>query len=74
MADKQVEKDERAPFLDTNEAAAILGLKASTLRVWRCSGKGPSYYKVGGAIRYKEDEIETWMAENVEHIDPTMVD
>ena len=49
---KQV-KDVNPSYMTTREAAAFLGLSAGTLCVWRCQGKGPSYYKVGNAVRYK---------------------
>lgn len=40
-------KGSKPRYMTTYEAAELLGLSAGTLRVWRCQGKGPSYYKVG---------------------------
>ena len=57
--------------IDTYEAAELLGLSAGTLRVWRCQGKGPSYYKVGNAVRYKVDDLEAWKSANVKRIELT---
>lgn len=34
------------------EAARILGLCPTTLRRWRWAGTGPSFLKMGGAVRY----------------------
>ena len=42
------------------KAAEILGLQHRTLSRWRWSGKGPVFYRVGGAIRYKLDDLETF--------------
>ena len=52
-----------------DEVAAFLGLSAGTLCVWRCQGKGPSYYKVGNAVRYKIDDVEAWKNANVKHVE-----
>lgn len=43
------------------EAAAIIGIKDHTLRVWRLRGKGPPFFKVGYAVRYDRAEVEAWM-------------
>lgn len=67
---KQMEKNEQKSFLSYAEAAAVLGLRESTLRVWRSQGKGPSYYKVGSAVRYKMDDLEVWIATNCEYVVP----
>ena len=48
---KQV-KEVNPLYMTTREVAAFLGLSAGTLCVWRSQGKGPSYYKVGNAVRY----------------------
>lgn len=49
-------KGSKPRYMTTYEAAELLGLSAGTLRVWRCQGKGPSYYKVGNAVRYIKDD------------------
>lgn len=67
---KQMKKNEQKSFLSTAEAAAVLGLKESTMRVWRSQGKGPGYYRVGSAVRYKMDDLEAWIATNCEHVVP----
>ena len=48
-------------LLKTNEAAAILASTEKTLRDWRCKGKGPSYVKLGAAVRYKESVIQEFI-------------
>ena len=64
-------KGSKPRYMTTYEAAELLGLSAGTLRVWRCQGKGPSYYKVGNAVRYKVDDLEAWKSANVKHIELT---
>lgn len=39
-------------FMNEHAAAELLGIAAQTLRRWRWAGKGPSYVKVGHAVRY----------------------
>jgi len=42
--------------LNTHEAAAFLNLSAGTLEVWRCTGRGPKYAKLGrsGILRLRQ--------------------
>ena len=47
------------------------GLSAGTLCTWRYQGKGPSYYKVGNAVRYKIADVEAWKNENVKRVELT---
>jgi hypothetical protein len=50
------------PKLNTHEAAAYLGVKPSTLEVWRCKHRGPGYAKLGSRIVYDPDELEAFFA------------
>ena len=64
MADSN--KTESEPkVLDTEGAAAVLGVKVGTLGSWRCRGMGPPYMKYGGegktAVRYSRKALEDWM-------------
>ena len=68
---KQQVKGSKPSYMTTYEAADFLGFTAGTLRVWRCQGKGPSYYKVGNAVRYKIDDVEAWKNANVKHVELT---
>ena len=68
---KQQVKGSKPSYMTTREVAAFLGLSAGTLCVWRCQGKGPSYYKVGNAVRYKIDDVEAWKNANVKHVELT---
>ena len=68
---KQQVKGSKPSYMTTREVAAFLGLSAGTLCVWRSQGKGPSYYKVGNAVRYKIADVEAWKNENVKHVELT---
>jgi len=52
-------------ILDTNGAAAHLGLKPKTLANQRCIGEGPRYLKLGGAVRYRVEDLDAYMAERL---------
>ena len=45
----------------TREAARYLGLAVSTLNKWRCYGTGPKYLKLGRAVRYTKDELDSFL-------------
>jgi len=55
-------------YLSEEDVSPIIGIKASTLRVWRATKKGPPYYKIEGAVRYLESELMEWV--NKRRIDP----
>ena len=44
-------------FYNVREIAAIYGLKESSIRTW-VRDKTVPYYKIGGAIRFKREDIE----------------
>jgi hypothetical protein len=50
------------PKLNTNEAAAFLGVRPNTLEVWRCKHRGPRYAKLGSRILYDPDDLEAFFA------------
>lgn len=39
------------------------GIDPKTLQNWRYKGTGPPYLKLGGHIRYRQDEIEAYEAD-----------
>lgn len=58
-----------APALDEGKAAEILGARKLTLTKWRQRGRGPVYYKIQGAVRYRLEDLQAWL--NSCRIDPT---
>ncbi|MPS70927.1 MAG: DNA-binding protein [Novosphingobium sp.] len=43
------------------DAAEYLSVKPETLTRWRWSGNGPRFYKVGGAVRYKAEDLDAFL-------------
>ena len=52
---------DRAEYLDTEAAAAFLGVKPGTMEIWRCNGDGPAFLKVGRVVRYSRADLVTWI-------------
>jgi hypothetical protein len=44
-------------ILDEKQSAKLLGLAVQTLRNWRCTRKGPPYYKIGRCVRYDRQAL-----------------
>ena len=49
-------------ILTTSEAARYLGLAMSTLNKWRCHGGGPVFVKLGRAVRYRHEDLDTYIS------------
>jgi len=48
-------------YLTSVHAAALLGLRASTLAAWRClKSDGPPFVKIGSAVRYRRSALLAW--------------
>jgi hypothetical protein len=48
-------------LMNEREAAAFLSLQPATLRHWRVQGRGPGFYRIGGAIRYRMGDLESFL-------------
>jgi predicted DNA-binding transcriptional regulator AlpA len=49
-------------------AAEYVGLSESMLAKMRCLGGGPTYLKLGRAVRYRQDDLDAWLnARRVRH-------
>ena len=49
------------PLNTTPEAAAYLRLSKPTLERFRLTGGGPSYVKLGRAVRYRRADLDAWV-------------
>jgi excisionase family DNA binding protein len=49
----------------TEQAAAILDVKKSTMEAWRCRGGGPPFVRYGRAIRYREEDLDRFIESKV---------
>jgi len=52
-------------ILTTPEAAERCRLSIPTLERLRLSGDGPVYLKLGRAVRYRDEDLDTWLASRV---------
>jgi len=48
-------------LLSGRQVAEILGFRESTLNVWRSTGKGPRFVKIGSSVRYKMSDLEDFI-------------
>lgn len=48
------------------ELADYLGVPASTCYQWRHKGSGPRGIRVGRHVRYRPEDVETWLAEHAD--------
>ena len=53
------------PLLDEEAAALLVGMTVSTLQKKRVAGNGPRYVKMGRIVRYRPDDLESFVAERV---------
>ena len=49
----------------TEQAAAILDVKKSTMEAWRCRGGGPLFVRYGRAIRYREEDLDRFIESKI---------
>ncbi len=52
--------------LRNDEVAALIGIKPTTLKIWRVKGKGPKFVKLGdtkqSGVVYDEEDVLAWLA------------
>lgn len=41
------------------------GIPAPTLAGWRYQGKGPAFFRLGGHVRYRLEDVEAYEAANM---------
>lgn len=49
-------------YLTQDEAAAVLEVHPHTLKRWKWRDYGPKPVKVGGRVRYRLSDIQSWLA------------
>jgi excisionase family DNA binding protein len=50
------------PLLSEAEAAQFLGVKATTLQVWRCTKRYPlPFIKIGRLVRYRQSNLDAFL-------------
>lgn len=59
------------PLLSTQELAAYLDLPVATLYAWRYRGRGPSGFRVGRHIRYRQSDVDQWINDQLATSSPS---
>jgi hypothetical protein len=54
-----------SPLLTQRHAALLLRLSERTLERHRVAGTGPLFVRAGRAVRYREADLESWIASRV---------
>jgi hypothetical protein len=67
----EVDPDDR--LLTDEEAAPLLGVKASTLPTMRSQGRGPRYFKDGRLVRYTPRFIREYLANCIRTPEPAAI-
>lgn len=49
-------------LLTEDEVAEQLHVSVASLRRWRLERRGPQFIKVGSLVRYRPEDLETWLA------------
>ncbi len=49
-------------IMPPTEAAEYVGLSESMMAKLRCLGGGAEYFKLGRAVRYRQDDLDAWLA------------
>jgi predicted DNA-binding transcriptional regulator AlpA len=55
------ENQPKQGLLNEREVARITGMSVATVRRWRLLRQGPTFLKVGAAVRYRLQDIISWL-------------
>lgn len=56
---------EHMTLLTEFQVFEIFGIQPKTLANWRCSGRGPAFVKIGGHVRYRPQDLKTFLDSRV---------
>lgn len=49
-------------LLNEHDVGRITGLSVASVRRWRLLKQGPRYLKISASVRYRPEDLETWLA------------
>ena len=49
-------------LLNEKQVAEILGVSLAAVRRWRYENRGPRFHKLGAAVRYSSEDLDSWLA------------
>ncbi len=55
-----------ARYFNTKQAATYLGFSTQFLEIARHKGDGPQYIKLAKAVRYRQEDLDEWMASHIQ--------
>jgi excisionase family DNA binding protein len=55
-------------LLNVHELSAVLGVPEATLYAWRTHGKGPRGIRVGRHLRYRPEDVKSWIEAQVDRL------
>ncbi|MHB8694368.1 MAG: helix-turn-helix domain-containing protein [Solirubrobacteraceae bacterium] len=62
MALEAQRSDESARLLTAQQVADLLGVSTETVLRWTRNGDLPGFRMPGGALRYRQDALDAWLA------------
>ena len=54
-----------AELINEEHASTILKVSPRTLQAWRVRGCGPKFRKLGRSVRYRVEDVQAYVNENV---------
>lgn len=48
-------------LLSEREVARLTGMSVGTVRRWRLRGQGPKFFKLNAAVRYRPEDVFSWL-------------
>ena len=49
-------------MLNDHQVAEHLNMSVASVRRWRTFRKGPKFLKIGSAVRYRREDVDTWLS------------
>ncbi|MGA3943929.1 helix-turn-helix transcriptional regulator [Ralstonia nicotianae] len=65
MSREQTHDASRRPHLTQRDLALRWGKAEATIARYRSDGCGPRFLKIGGAVRYRQEDVERFELENL---------
>lgn len=57
-------------FVTEEELSLRLRVGRKALQIWRRTGKGPAFAKLGGRVLYRASDVDAWIAANTHNKAP----
>ena len=54
---------EDGTFYAPDDKALRFIATVGTLRLWRCKGRGPAFFKIRNRVMYRGEDLNAWLAD-----------